>query len=515
MPDELIIPKPLTLSNWSKNKGIMAKFRKTGIESLMGDLAKCQDGIDWALFNLRSTRDWTGTVLAEHKKKACAESKKLKQLKKTAENLAREADGVAKEWKASTFVSKDDRARAELLAKTADDYATQIGSFRWEEDYETIETGLSAGGAEQKYTRAFDIARMVNAQTRSRIFILENAKVETYYTLLDMGGKDNAYISAVIGNAITDAVQKTVDSIVLLIKRAEKIVIKAPEDKREWFAAPVKKKVNDKINEMSDALDRIPHEKWSEYIAARKQYKEYKIKSGKKVAKASVKVVLNAITGAMASGPMAIVGSVVSGLVAVAKLGVVLYELAKEAETVGKSVEKTAQKMLKEYETSAKKEAYLNLAIDTLGIPLLNTAKKLDEEYTLWQDKTAGLHYNAGKTGKLINPLLNALDNYAEKGGSADIDELEKKLNKALVTVSTLGERYLKNMAGIKKCSAAIKFIMAADKKTLGDLKMLPEVINLISATISLAKADDVISGIGAIMDLKEAAAKFNKAAGY
>lgn len=519
MPTTLLIPKTLTPGFWDKNKGLVAKLQgATGIGEIMNQLSSAHDAIDWTIFSPRATRDWTTEQLETLKKSADTESKKLKQLGAIAQKLVTAASKTEADWQKSKTIPKKSTELARQIKTDASKFVSDINAYDWTADISKLKPGTNAVPEIAKRTSFHkdcgDIGKKINAATGSKIFVLGPTPVATYFGIPDMGGKENAYISSVISDAITEAVDDTVNDIITIITNTDKILKGLKPNARVALAAKVKKSVEEKLAALYASLDKIPQEKWREFTAAKKQYKAYKLESKKKVAKSGLSVALTALKSAGASGPAAIAGAIAGTLAGLAKLGVVLYDLGKEAETSGKSVTKAAAKLLVEYQTAAKKEAYLNLAIDTLGIPLLDTARKLNEEFERWDNKTSGLHYNAAKAAKALFPLMDAVTEFESKGGDQKAAaKLERKLHTLLENISSFGKRYTTNKANIKKCTPAIQYITKADKLVLGKLTMLPEIVNLVSTVISLSKPEDMIDVAQALLDLKDNISDFKKAA--
>jgi hypothetical protein len=521
MPTELTIPKILTQSNWDKNKGSFAKMHgETGIGKLMGALATKQEAIDWALFDLRAKRNMPSAALAAIEKKAASESRKLSALKSSAQDLAGTASKVAADWKKSLTIPKSARELVEQIKAAADQYAKSVDSFKWDDDYKRLPSGGDAPVIDKSvnFEKNFgDISRRINAATGSETFRLGSTPVATYFGIPDMGGKTNPYIIAVISDAITGAVDDAVDEIVSMIKSADKKIETIGKDGQKAYADRVRKDVEERIVKLYDDLDRVPHDKWKEFVSTKKQYKAYKLESKKKVAKSALNVALTSGKAALSGGgsPMSLATAIGGAIIGLAKFGVVLYDLAKEAETVGKSVEKAAGSLLVEYTVGIKTHAAINLVIDTLGVPFLNTAKTLNKDFTLWRNKTDGLHVNAAKLAKDIDPLLDTIEKYKSEckkvlGKSFDADaiteKMEKSLNGVLIKVTSFGERYGKNSAKIKKCGVAVELISKADKKALGYFAIVPEVVNILIPMIT-AMNGDLNSATGILGMTKDLAA--------
>lgn len=519
MPSPILIPKTLTKSNWDKNKGLIAKLQgATGIGPAMEKLDSAHTAIDWSVFTPRATRDWTDALIDDLKKRADAEAKKIKLLAAAAQALATTASKTESDWKKSKTIPPKSLDLIVAVKADALKLVSAITGYNSMADISKLKPGASAApqiDGITKFERNYgDIGKKINGATKSQVFTLPPSPVVTYISMPDMGGKENAYITAVISDAMGTAVADTIREITNIITNADKVLPKFQTDARASFADKVKKNIESRLDALYTQLDKIPQEKWREFTAAKKQYKAYKLESKKKVAKSGLGVALSALKFAGASGPAAIAGAIAGTLTGLAKLGLVLYDLGKEAETSGKSVAKTAAKMLAEYQAAAKKEAYLNLAIDTLGIPLLKTARKLNEEFELWGNKTAGLHYNAAKAAKALPPLMDANLEFSVQGGDAKImAKLETRLDALLEKIISLGKRYTSNKANIKKCAPAVQYIMNADKQVLGKLTMLPELVNLISAVVSLKDIEDWIDVAQGLIDLKDNISDFKKAA--
>ncbi|MDF9832751.1 hypothetical protein M2103_000965 [Ereboglobus sp. PH5-5] len=519
MPSPILIPKTLTKSNWDKNKGLMAKLQgATGIGPAMEKLDSAHTAIDWSVFTPRATRDWTDALIDDLKKRADTEAKKIKPLAAAAQALVTTASKTESDWKKSKTIPKKSLDLIVAIKADALKLVSAITAYNFMADISKLKPGASAAlqiDGITKFERNYgDIGKKINDATKSKVFTLPPSLVVTYISMPDMGGKENAYITAVISDAMGTAVTDTIRDITNIITNADKVLPKFQTDARVSFTDKVKKTVESKLDALYTQLDKIPQEKWREFTAAKKQYKAYKLESKKKVAKSGLGVALSALKFAGASGPAAIAGAIVGTLTGLAKLGAVLYSLGKEVESSGKSVTKTAAKLLAKYQTAAKKEAYLNLAIDTLDIPLLDTARKLKDEVELWDNKTAGLHYNAAKAAKALPPLMESNLEFSVNGGDPKaMAKLEAKLDALLEKIISLSKRYSKNKSNIKKCAPAVEIILKKDKEVLGKLTMLPEIVNLVTSVVSLKDAEDMIDVAQGLIDLKDNISDFKKAA--
>ncbi|GAB2488068.1 hypothetical protein [Jatrophihabitans fulvus] len=169
-------------------------------------------------------------------------------------------------------------------------------------------------------------------------------------------------------------------------------------------------------------LKAIPKARWERFVARNQQYKDYKIKSGVKVTVGVLTVAGSAAAIAGSQGaalPLAIV-SMVRGCTAIVKT---CYDLALDADKVGKDLKADIETLQKRYQDASRTqqgaiEAGASVLKGILGTdaPFVATLPKARANYELWDNKVAGVTVNGRKAGKAIKMTL------------AKCDELEAKL---------------------------------------------------------------------------------------
>ncbi|MCZ6837547.1 MAG: hypothetical protein O7G85_17360 [Planctomycetota bacterium] len=256
------------------------------------------------------------------------------------------------------------------------------------------------------------------------------------------------------------------------------------------------------IKSLEAEIKKIPQARWNKFVARKKQYKDYKIKSGFDVALGTLGTIGSglAIAAAVPTGGATLALGIVGGIRSVTALTQTCYDLAIEAEKVEKGLKKDLEDLKKSYlkvDGEAKKSAGAKEVAKSTMSSLLNayppfvaSLPKCDKNYTLWDNKAAGLEVNGRKLTKAFIQLFKKVDAFEKEMKTAKskeagklLDKVKKlrvQLTKSFDKAATMNGRVKtadKNMPAIKKLLDALKD-KNADYAKIFD-KVFPVVVNL------------------------------------
>lgn len=309
-----------------------------------------------------------------------------------------------------------------------------------------------------------------------------------------------------------DVGKETVDAIVNAAKKVDGFKGK-PQDvdkKRADFV----RLAEALIKSQAKKLQKIPATRWKKFVARHQQYKDYKIKAGFDVTM-GVLGVAGSAAGIVGTGGAGLVLGIVTLVRSTAALVKQVYDLALDADKVGKDLKTDCDKLLARYKDAAGKAKKKTQGAAEVGgsalkgilgtdAPFLATIPKAQNNYKLWDNKVAGVTVAGRAASKKISQALKgcdaaekmikkAEDKEAQKIYKTLVD-MRKKLDDALNKTSDMMakvRRFEKNGPALDKTLKALDN-QNSDFAKIFD-KVFPAVVNL------------TLSGAGAGVGIKEA----------
>jgi len=321
-----------------------------------------------------------------------------------------------------------------------------------------------------------------------------------------------------------DVGKETVDAIVDAAKKVDafKGTPQAVDKKRADFV----RLAEALIRSQAKKLEKIPDARWKKFVARHQQYRDYKIKAGFDVT-IGVLGVAGSAAGIVGSGGAGLVLGIVALVRSTAGLMKQIYDLALDADKVGKDLKKDCDTLMARYKDAVGKANKKTQAAAEVGgtvlksilgtdAPFLATIPKAKSNLDLWDNKIAGVTVAGREASKKISQALKGCD-AAEKmikkaeGKEAQkiyktLVELRKKLDDALNKTSDL----MAKVSRFEKNSPALEKVLNALDKQNSDFakifdQVFPTVVNL---TLSGASA-----GVG-FKEAKTTLETFNSALG-
>ncbi|MCR8723332.1 hypothetical protein [Frigidibacter sp. ROC022] len=280
------------------------------------------------------------------------------------------------------------------------------------------------------------------------------------------------------------------------------------------------------IKTQAKKLAPIPATRWKTFVARHKQYKDYKIKAGFDVT-LGILGTAGAAAGIVGSGGAGLVLGIVALVRSTTAVIKQIYDLALDADKVGKDLKKDCDTLLARYvdaqgqankKTQGAAEVGGTVLKSILGTdaPFLATIPKAQANYELWDNKIAGVTVAGRAASKQINQALKGCD-AAEKrimkaqGKEAQkvyktLVKLRKQLDEALNKTSDLMAKVSRFEANGPALQKTLKSLsnQNSDFAKIFD-KVFPAVVNL---TLSGASA-----GVG-FKEAKTTLETFNTALG-
>ncbi len=230
-----------------------------------------------------------------------------------------------------------------------------------------------------------------------------------------------------------DLTKKLVTALVKLMKQIEAAADKETDPgKKQRIYGLFDTKAKQVLTASKSHFEKIPEARWKAFVKRKKQYKDYKIKTGFDITLGVLGVAGGAVgvAGSVATGGASLVLGIVSLVRGVAALADKLKDAARDAEKVEKVLDGDLATLKKRYQTvlgEAKKgaqgasEMTGSVIKGLLGTdtPFVATLPKCDKNYGLWQNKVAGLAVGGRKLSAAISKALG------------DCDKLEKILKKS------------------------------------------------------------------------------------
>jgi hypothetical protein len=321
-----------------------------------------------------------------------------------------------------------------------------------------------------------------------------------------------------------DVGKETVDAIVDAAKKVDAFrgTPKAVDKKREDFV----KLAEALIKSQAKKLTKIPAARWKKFAARNKQYKDYKIKAGLELT-TGVLGVAGSAAGIVGTGGAGLVLGIVALVRSTAQVMKQIYDLALDADKVGKDLKKDCDTLLARYKDAAgkaKKKAQAGAEVggtvlkSILGTdaPFLATIPKAQNNYKLWDNKIAGVTVAGRTASKQISQALKGCD-AAEKMIKKAEDKEAQKIYKKLVSLRKNLDSALNKTSDLmakvrrfeKNGPALEKTLKALDKQNSDFAKIFDKVFpTVVNLTLSGASA-----GVG-FKEAKTGLDTFNSALG-
>jgi hypothetical protein len=526
MPAKPSLPANLSRSYWKKNKVADSKSK---IGDQLDKLTKAFNSIKWDQL-IVTDKNFDDLVKSFKTSRDSQLGPVFHYITKIEDAFAKEDGGAAgKEiLRCLAVLSKDlvkfsDEAKKEInarMGKTAKPYV-----FKWAFDF-------------SKY-----VAENRSVKTGARYNLEAGCVFDFSFTLLDVGGKENAYVNAFIADAASKTAQKAAREVMDILDRSCKEYEKTPKEKQavydEKYQRELQPKITKILDELKKSIDGVAEARWNEYVKGREEYKKYKLQSVKKVGKAVVGVAGSTAGLATSAAAVATGGGAFAGIfgllvsarnfaASIAKLTDLAYKLGQSADEYGKKVNRQIKKMHAEFERDAKTAAWNDLLKQTGGalqqqifdFPFIATSKTAAEDCAMWEKKTQGVMVAAGNYGRNITKLLQMMDEIGVKVKNIKTDhvdtkkrkELEKSMEKMEGTLgklvektSNLGGSYEKNIKKVKKCLVMLDNIAKAREDLPLIAKLVPASVTLVGSLIgafwepveNLKEAASLVADIG------------------
>lgn len=274
----------------------------------------------------------------------------------------------------------------------------------------------------------------------------------------------------------------------------------------------------------------VPKREWDKYIAKKKQYKDYKVQVAINATIGGLKAVGSglALAAAVPTGGASLAFGIIGAFNSVMDIAKQCRDGFQEAETVIKRMAKNLKTMSEEFEDTKKQAAAKaklvggTIANTILAFPVLPTIKTVSDDYSLADNKAAGLNVKAvalGKGAMKVMDKIDALDDLLSKSkdkkavakAQKQIVELRKKVSSLFDETHAMGERVSATedaLEGVKELIDEVK--QGAGKYITAFERIFPAVYNvamgLANAGVGFAEAKSALefanTGIGLANDL-------------
>ena len=446
---------------WSKNKPKLAK--KTGLGKALKDYEIAADQLDWddvlkklaevkrkvtdAVVIFKGKDEDVVTVLKKYPKIILAEENRAKKQKAEADERAQGASNAPAQKVGKDVVIWKRDLGVEVLKKTKPEWLGSMKGFELEQKLN--DDILDVFEEEGDLVTPARIAEDSEKLCRSAV-----TELAAFIDKMD---------EAIKAEKLTDP------------KKAQTMLATAAKKSMEGAAAKIEK---------------LPEAHWKKFVAQKKAYKAYRLKSGCKVGLGVFGVVAG--TGGLILGIAATAGAVPSmgGSLALGIAGSVAgflalcrscTALASAISSLSKSAEKTQKDLAKDLKTL--RDRYENVSQAKVGAsemgastlkgllgadaPWLASISKCNDGHTALEGKTGGLAVEQRKLSKAIVDALKQAD-IIEKALKKETDKVARKLydklvkaraslDKALEKCSDLGGRLSKIEDNLPKLSTMLR----------------------------------------------------------
>jgi hypothetical protein len=329
--------------------------------------------------------------------------------------------------------------------------------------------------------------------------------------------------------------QKIIADVAVLLKKFDEVYDKVskPADVSKIDKLLVAQ-MKTTITRYQPVLEKIPVMRWKKFVAQKKQYRDYQIKTGLDITVGVLSTAGGAlaVAGAVGTGGASLVLGIVGLVRGIAALAKQIQDAARDAEKVEKVLKGDLDTLMSRYQkasgeakkgTQGASEVGGSVLKGILGAdaPFLATLPKCSSNYTLWDNKVAGLAGNGRNLSAQIVKGLTACDKLEKLLKNSSDKEVRKvlaKLQKARVSLDK----------ALNGCSDMMKRVSHAEtngpklKKVLDALnaqnsdfakifdRVFPAVVNLTlagaNAGVGFSEAKSVLesvnTGLGLFNDI-------------
>ncbi|OUS38209.1 hypothetical protein A9Q94_03250 [Rhodobacterales bacterium 56_14_T64] len=284
------------------------------------------------------------------------------------------------------------------------------------------------------------------------------------------------------------------------------------------------KQMKTAVAKYQPVFEKIPEARWKKFVASKKQYKQYKIKTGLDITIGVLSTAGGAVAvaGSAATGGASLVLGIVGLVRGIAALAKQIQDAARDAEKVEKVLKSDLDTLMKRYQNAqgeAKKktqggaEVGASVLKGILGVdaPFLATLPKCSSNYGLWDNKVAGLAVAGRKLSGQIVKGLAACDKLDKmlKGSQdkevrkvlAKLQKARASLDKALNGCSDMMTRVSNAETNMPKLKRMLDALSAQNPKYAEIFdRVFPAVVNLTlagaSAGVGFAGAKSVLESV-------------------
>ena len=284
------------------------------------------------------------------------------------------------------------------------------------------------------------------------------------------------------------------------------------------------KQMKTAIEKYQPVFEKIPEARWKKFVASKKQYKQYKIKTGLDITIGVLSTAGGAVAvaGAAATGGASLVLGIVGLVRGIAALAKQIQDAARDAEKVEKVLKGDLDTLMKRYQNAqgeAKKKtqgasevgASVLKGIIGADAPFLATLPKCTSNYDLWDNKVAGLGVGGRKLSAEIVKGLKAcdkLDKTLQGSKDAEVRKVLTKLKKARASLdkalngcSDMMGRVSHAETNMPKLKRMLDALNAQNPKYAEIFdRVFPAVVNLTlagaNAGVGFSEAKSVLEGV-------------------
>ncbi|MFT5423234.1 MAG: hypothetical protein ACI89L_001008 [Phycisphaerales bacterium] len=489
-------PKALTNKDWQKQKGTLAKSKKTGLGEKLTALEAAHKKIDWdKLTAIGYGRLNTEKEVDEAQKKAMTYYKgSVLTVRTDALALSKKAGEVAKEFKKSKLIPKSARIAAEDISSGSMNFGTALKSLdsEWatfEKYREQLKSGkgstevvikraADAPKPTKKYKRdlgPFDLTEILTKKEKIKLTLIELPGKHPIDVQLSVEGSAEMEKNAVLHAEFDAVAREVIDDLgKVLANRLTDI------DKRlikgELKPALAEKAIATYYAQFEKAASTLVpaavDKKFSEIKKIQIEYTQYKVKAGFKL---GAKIVgLIASVGATIGGGITGAGAVM-GFVGACRTAVEICHDCADLYIKAAALSKEIAGDLTELEKKFAKEDGLRKGGEEIAKDALqrltglqsNSVPTIEKNIGVFGNKLKGCKSNAVKAGAKIRVAVKdgaeakkAVDAVAKevkgvkqiksiKKVQAKIDKADEALNTILVSVVSFQEDYNDGRAAI------------------------------------------------------------------
>ena len=349
--------------------------------------------------------------------------------------------------------------------------------------------------------------------------------------LLDVLEAEGDYVTP--QQMVDDANELTGKLLSALVKQMKQIEAAADKEtdpaKKQKIYEAFDTKAKQLLTASKPHFEKIPEARWKNFVRRKKQYKDYKVKTGVDITLGALGVAggIAGVAGSAATGGTSLVLGIVSLVRGVAQLADKIKDAARKTEQVEKALESDLYTLKDRYQNAlgqARKGAQgaseitgsVIKGVLSTDAPFMATLPKCEKNFGLWQNKVAGLAVGGRKLSAAISKALaecDKLEKILKKSADAKVREYldklrkaRKSLDKALNECSDMMGRVTKADKNAPKLKTLLDALKAQNPK-YADIfdRAFPAVVNLTLAGASAGVGfdaaknmlDEVNTGLG------------------